>query len=459
MDGNIDKNIEEPVEKNNKNKKLIIAIIALIVLLIGGTYAWYIITVQGTKENVIKAGKLSLVLDESESVAIDLSNSVPMTDSQGLDTKAYTFKLKNNGDIASSYTIYLDDIALETGETRMLDKYVKYSLTKDNGEAVTALLPTTGTNPNRILDSGIIEDDTTHVYTLRLWIDKDADNAVMNTTFRGKLRVEAAQTNIVADSKIICKRATQDTLHKETCSQTSTSSYCGADGYATGDIITYGSTGTSGSLTTGDAFDCDVDGTGIYDDVAERFYYITDMDSDTAVLVYYNNVSGGVASNSTSYAYDESGSNNNGPATAKLQLPSTTQWSNVSLTSTTRAITNESDGTTTEAGNLPTAFSYEGYAARLLTYQEVEKGCYDETTGITYIGGLSSKCKFLLENTKYSNSSLKLGFWLETPDSSTSNRAWNADGADRSVVNTRVTDVSSLGVRPAIEVLKSNILY
>ena len=39
-------------------------------------------------------------------------------------------------------------------------------------------------------------------------------------------------------------------------------------------------------------------------------------DSNTAVLIYYNNVSGGVASNSTAYAYDSSKSNNNRPVTA-----------------------------------------------------------------------------------------------------------------------------------------------
>ena len=445
MDGNFD----EKLEKNNK--KLLIAIISLIVLLLGGTYAWYFITVRGTSENVIKAGKLSLVLDESESIAIDLSNSVPMTDLQGLDTTAYTFKLKNNGDISSSYTIYLDDIELESGETRMLDKYVKYSLTKDSNSAVTALLPTIGTNPNRILDSGVIDKDTTHVYTLRLWIDKDADNGVMNTTFRGKLRVEASQA-----TGMICRRAT--TLHKETCSQTSVDSYCNGDGYLTGDTITYGNLGTSGTLTTGDAFDCDVDGNGTYDGVVERFYYVTDMNSDTAVLVYYNNVSDGISSTGSNHKYDDSNENLHGPRTAKLQLPTTTQWPNVSLSSTTRAITNEKGENVTTGGLLPTDFSYEGYAARLLTYQEVERACYNNITPITSVRGLSENCKFLMENTIYSNSStLMHGLWLETPVSIDSSNIWLIISDYRYVPSNGSGQI--YGVRPTIEVPKTNILY
>ena len=267
---------------------------------------------------------------------------------------------------------------------------------------------------------------------------------------------------------VVCKRAT--VLHTEICSQTSTSSYCSGDGYtASGSMktttITYGNLGTKGVLTSGDAFDCDVNGDGVYDSTTERFYYVSDMtngvttDANTAVLVYYNNVSGGVASNSTGYAYDSSGKNNNGPVTAIKQLPTTSQWSNVSLTNVTRVITNENGGNTTSAGNLPTAFSYEGYAARLLTAQEIGAGC-GITVGSYTKGELSSKCKYLMENTKYSSSSLKTyGGWLESPCASSSSYTWFVYANHRNINNYIVDNVSDNGVRPAIEVLKSNISY
>ena len=266
----------------------------------------------------------------------------------------------------------------------------------------------------------------------------------------------------------LCKRAT--TLHTETCSQTSTSLYCSVDGYtAAGTMgtttITYGSLGTSGTLSTGDAFDCDVNGDGTYDATTERFYYVSDMsngvttDSNTAVLIYYNNVSGGVASNSTAYAYDSSENNNNGPVTALAQLPTTSQWKNVSLTNTTRAITNESGGNTTSAGDLPTAFSYDGYAARLLTAQEVSVGC-GFAVGSLRTGELSTKCKFLMENTNYSSSILKtLGPWLETPHSSNFSDAWYVFSSIRCLNGYNVTNTGDTGVRPAIEVPKSKINF
>ena len=261
----------------------------------------------------------------------------------------------------------------------------------------------------------------------------------------------------------LCKRATK--LHTEICSNEDNSEYCQADGYALNDTITYGNLGTTGTLTTGDAFDCDVNGDGVYDSATERFYYVSDMtngvtqDSNTAVLIYYNNVSGGLPSNSTSYAYDVNGhAYTNGPITAKGQLPTTSQWKNVSLINVTRNITrNITDEKNTVRKS---AFSYEGYAARLLTVQEVSTGCGFTLGSSVAAGELSSKCKYLMENTKYSSSSLKkIGVWLESPDASYSDNAWLVSAFDRIVFSDLVDNAYEYGVRPAIEVLKSNISY
>ena len=301
------------------------------------------------------------------------------------------------------------------------------------------------------------------------WGATNVQDAIDKLNTKATIKIKEAEAKCPKGYKCteipkLCKRATK--LHTEICSNEDNSEYCQADGYALNDTITYGNLGTTGTLTSGDAFDCDVNGDGVYDSATERFYYVSDMtngvtqDSNTAVLIYYNNVSGGVASNSTAYAYDESEKNNNGPVTAINQLPTTSQWSNVSLTNTTRAITNEKGGNATKSGNLPTAFSYEGYAARLLTYQEVYNGCYDGTTSITSTKGLSSKCKYLMENTKYSSSSLKTyGGWLESPRASGSNYAWYVYANYRHVNSNNVGNANSDGVRPAIEVLKSNISY
>ena len=276
------------------------------------------------------------------------------------------------------------------------------------------------------------------------------------------LTKEKSDTPVAPEKKVICKRAT--TLHTEECTQTDVTNFCSGAGYTTTGTkgtttITYGNLGTSGTLITGDAFDCDVNGDGVYDSNTERFYYVTDMNDTTAVLIYYNDVSAGNPSNTKNYAYDSSGENWHGPRTVIAQLPTTSQWTNVRLTNDVRSITTNAGGNTTTGGTTPSNFSYAGYAARLLTIQEVRQG-----TGITSIPtwkvGELDNFTYLLENTKFaSNSNSAWAWWLENARSDHSADAWIVDGRGRDVSLDAVSNAGGYGVRPAIEVLKSDISY
>ena len=257
---------------------------------------------------------------------------------------------------------------------------------------------------------------------------------------------------------IVCKGAKKETLHTEKCEQkTDNTYYCSGAGFA-GKTITYG-TIPGKELKSGDAFDCDVNGDGTYDENTERFYYVTDMDDNTAVLIYYNNVENGKPSNSKLAAYDISGENFHGPRTAIEELPSTSEWRNVSLISSVRSIVTENGTNQTNGGPLPDSFSYAGKAARLLTIQEVIKAT--GTSNIPTVGELDN-FNYLFENTKYSNANNNAnGWWLESPRSGYSDRAWFVSSGGRDVNNNTVSSAGdgNLGVRPVIEVPKSNIEY
>ena len=257
-------------------------------------------------------------------------------------------------------------------------------------------------------------------------------------------------------SNIVCKRAT--TLHTEKCEQPEDSTYYCSGAGLTGKTITYGSLGTKGELKSGDAFDCDVNGDGTYDENTERFYYVTDMDDNTAVLIYYNNVSKGKPSNSTA-AYDSSNENWHGPRTAIEELSSTSEWRNVSLTSNVRNIVTENGTKTTTGGTLPDSFSYAGKSARLLTIQEVREATGNKDIPTWQVGELDN-FNYLLENTKYSNDgNAAWAWWLENPRSGYSDHAWRVNGDTRRVNSFTISRTGDYGVRPAIEVLKSNIEY
>ena len=284
----------------------------------------------------------------------------------------------------------------------------------------------------------------------------------------------SANENVTVPAGTICKRAIQ--LHQEECTQTDY--YCSGAGYtASGSkgttTITYGNCGTQqADPVSGDAFTCDVNGDGTFDELTERFYYVSDyydttnkvFDTTTAVLVYYNNVTEGVSCNKNTYAYYGAASvNRRGPETVKLQLPTTTQWSNVSLKNNSRAIlaeyTSTHDSPTTEGGTLPRAYSYSGYAARFLTVKELMSGCGLSQVGSCSMGELDT-CNYLMENTKYAKSSIgSYGYWLESPHASHSSDVWNVVGGSRDVGSYYANDSSSRGARPVIEVPKNKISY
>jgi type IV pilus assembly protein PilA len=262
----------------------------------------------------------------------------------------------------------------------------------------------------------------------------------------------------------ICKRAI--TLHTEECTNESTAYYCQAAGYPVGGLITYGSV-TSGELKSGDAFDCDVNGDGEYNADTERFYYVSDLynttdttfDTSTAVLIYYTNTTVGTPDNTSAslIAYNSNNINYEGPITAKINLPTTSQWINIELKSNPRQILTET-GTTLTAGGAIQPFNYSLYSARLITVQEINSGC-----GIavgSYTTGELDTCNYLMENTKYSSSSMgTYGYWLETPYVSNSDYVWGVIGNGRGVYCTSARYASDYGVRPAIEILKSDILH
>ena len=177
--------------KNKKVTVIIISILIVLVVLLAITYAYFRTELSGT-DQVVKVGELELVLDET-SEGISLDNAIGISDSEGMSLEGSTFELINNGSKAVDYTIYLDDNTIGETDTRIDDKYLKYNLNKNGTDSGATLLTKIGANPNRILDSGTIEGNSTNKYNLKLWITSDVDGDYSGQVFSGKLRVEVSQ--------------------------------------------------------------------------------------------------------------------------------------------------------------------------------------------------------------------------------------------------------------------------
>ena len=138
-----------------------------------------------------------------------------------------------------------------------------------------------------------------------------------------------------------------------------------------------------------------------------------------------------------------------GPDATILQLSTTSQWTNAKLSNAIRDIKDEK-GKVRVSG-----FSYEGYAARLLKTQEIESD-YNKEVG-SFLNGELDGYNFLFENTNYSNYNITSeGYWLEIPHSYESNSAKIIITPDSYVFYQDVSYTGE-GIRPVIEVAKTNI--
>jgi len=232
-----------------------------------------------------------------------------------------------------------------------------------------------------------------------------------------------------------CQRA--KTLHSITCTSSSTEGYCKA-GHRK-DSITFGQIGTSGKLASGDAFDCDVNGDGIFNDATERFYYVSDLNSSTAILIYYTYTN--------RYPYNARSSNSySGPITAVEALPTTTKWSNISLVQKTSQIYNHSGGTTVvDSSNKTHTLPKYTYttAARLLTLTEYNKITNTDIFWENF-GNMDPNC-----------------VWLNTPLASGGGSQVMAvyNPAYTSIATMPYSVSTSCAVKPVIEVSKGLIVY
>lgn len=322
-----------------------------------------------------------------------------------------------------------------TSLTADQQKYLTYTVTYGDGATIST--------------KDYLKKGTSETIRVKVRFKEDLASADLPTS-AATLNLTATLVYVQADStakarstpSILCKRAT--TLHTEKCG---TGATCVSAGYTANSDITYGQLGTSGKLTAGDAFDCDVNGDGTYDASSERFYYLTDLNSNTAILIYYlftyngYNTYGNAPNVYYNSNYLPSFYTKAGPVTAVLSLPKESEWSNVSLVNPIRNITN-GNGTVVVSG-----FSYSGYAARLPSKNEIVASC---PTSETLYG--IDKCQFLLENSSYSTGHPIKDIMTETIDNDSA--VWTINVAGR-----QMQSAVYAGLKPVIEVPKTRMSY
>jgi len=183
--------------KNKKTKIAIIGIIALILVTIGLTYAYWLVTKTQNNENVISSGCLNVSIS-SEANDIALSNQFPISDEDGMKLVPYTFTVTNNCNTSVDYQIALEAIGEESAS--ISSKALKVAL-NDNAGLLSSYAEVDTTVEgayearrlgfSRLSAKGSEGDSDS--YELRIWIDEEASISEMNKTFKSKISVTIGQ--------------------------------------------------------------------------------------------------------------------------------------------------------------------------------------------------------------------------------------------------------------------------
>ena len=183
-----------------KNKKTIIAIIsivALLLVLLGVTYAYWLVTKTQTNSNIISSACLDITLD-NETNDINLTSQYPMSDEDGMKLTPYTFTVTNNCNTSVDYQVALESIGEEA--TAIKTSAIKVAL--DNNVILLTYAGNVETTINGAYEANKLmygtlaatgNEDSSVTHSLRMWIDENAPISEMNKTFQSKISVTIGQ--------------------------------------------------------------------------------------------------------------------------------------------------------------------------------------------------------------------------------------------------------------------------
>ena len=204
----------------NKKKQIIItliAIISLIVITVGVTYAFFNYAKEGTTDNVVKTGGITFLYTEVSGVGkgISLTEAYPVSDSIGKvqvgEGKVFDFKVTSNISMNSNIG-YQVTARKKTGST-LANSAVKVYLTEVNGTEQELLLSKyseldqtdkvdSSKFDERILYEATVPANTSNYeknFRLRMWVSDDTDftdGSMNDKTF-------TLTVNVYADGKVV----------------------------------------------------------------------------------------------------------------------------------------------------------------------------------------------------------------------------------------------------------------
>ncbi len=238
----------------------VLVLMALIIFLVGRSFGFFQYAKKGDVINIIAINGLNVSIDNTTDDALNLTNSFPEYDIDGLNHDPFVFNVRNSSAKPIDYTLkllndeekqnlcFVDEE--ETVKCTLLPyQYIKYSYSINDGEYST---PANLTASGNIYSESIAGKANTKI-ALKIWIDSNAPNSIQGNAFFGKLVLSGEKS--IFNSNLPAKITVGDSYEIGSNSNVSCSS--NIDGVVTNTssltvgthVLTCTSNGSSSSIT------------------------------------------------------------------------------------------------------------------------------------------------------------------------------------------------------------------
>lgn len=191
-----------------QTRVMMASVFVVLLVMFGTTYAVFSSVNKTEDFNGVNVGDLHIDYQD-ESGAISLVNSYPVSDDEGLKSKAYTFYIQNTGSLASTYSVkLLDDTAVINGEEKT-DAEMSEKLINKNDLKISVngndpiILESLATKDYELLN-GKLQPGEKKKISVRVWIKEGASNDIFfknedgslnGKYYFGKITVAGENTN------------------------------------------------------------------------------------------------------------------------------------------------------------------------------------------------------------------------------------------------------------------------
>ena len=199
-----EKNNNLDKETKRRIKILILAILGIIVLVSGMSYAFVKLSYTSDKvENINSCFDITM----KDNGAINLNNAIPTQDTIGVNTSPYTYTITNTCDLDAYYETTINvlspskkDDASKVRVALYQDGYLTPSTlsTLKNGEITANFTnPLTNSIANYVVDEGYLPAKTTKTFKLAMWIGYDV------TEFNDEFKTQILVTGIAKEAETL----------------------------------------------------------------------------------------------------------------------------------------------------------------------------------------------------------------------------------------------------------------